>query len=265
MNDLKKNIKKILPNKLKKKISYLLNIINKFKYSVKASLNKNLFFNKLIYKKNKVHLGCGDIKLKKFLNIDCRPTKAVDIINDCTNLSILPKNYFLEVYSHAFFEHLFPNQRVPCLKSIYRILKDNGLVFFIGIPDFEQVAKAYLNKEKGLLSEKFDLYHVQRFTHDPVIADCMSLEEDGWLEQVHKSLFDIDEIEKLLKNSGFNSFIIFDYCFKDDHLAVSLGFIAFKTKPLIKIDEEWIKKFIKKYKTDINLDTLTNVRIRIEN
>ena len=36
-----------------------------------------------------------------------------------------------------------------CLKSCFNVLKDNGVLFFTGIPDFKVVADAYLKKLNG--------------------------------------------------------------------------------------------------------------------
>jgi len=204
-----------------------------------------------LVRSDKLHLGCGDVRMPDFINIDFRKTSATDIVNDCTTIDIFPKESLSVVYSNAFFEHLYKNDRSRCLKSVYQSLKDAGVVIFLGIPNFKEVAKAYLQKEKGLLSETFDLYHVYRFTHgDPEHV------KGWWLEQLHKSLFDRDEVASLLDSSGFKDYSIFNYCFREEHLAITLGFVAFKQKPKETIDKDWLKKYISQFSKDVNLNSI---------
>ena len=212
---------------------------------------------KLLEKTNKVHLGCGDIKMNGFINVDFRTTLATDISHDCSDLSIFPNNSLQAVFSNAFFEHLYKNDRVKCLASIYKALKPDGEIVFVGFPDFEKVASAYLEKKKGLLSDTFDLYHVYRFTHgDPEHVD------GWWLEQLHKSLFDKVEVENLLNKAGFSYFVIFNYAFREEYLSISLGFFAFKQKPKFELSKEWLAGHITTFSKDVRVDSIELLTIK---
>ncbi len=211
----------------------------------------------LLKSTTKVHLGCGDIKLNGFINVDFRTTLATDISHDCSDLSIFPNSSVSAIFSNAFFEHLYINDRVKCLASINKALKPDGEVVFVGFPDFEKVAQAYLEKKKGLLSDTFDLYHVYRFTHgDPEHVD------GWWLEQLHKSLFDKNETESLLKQAGFNHYIIFNYAFRQEHLAITLGFVAFKQKPTFSLSKEWVSKHIAEFSNDVRVDSIEVIIVK---
>ena len=186
-----------------------------------------------------------------FLNVDCRYTPATDIVHDCVNLGVFPDGHFSVVYSHAFFEHLFIEKRLACLKSIYRLLKNDGQIIFAGIPDFQRIASAYLGEEKGLISETFDLFHVYRFTHG-------APEEVAgwWMAQLHKSLFDAKVVAELLTQAGFPSYVIFRYCFREEHLPINLGFVGFKLAGKGNLPAEELCRLLQEFAGDINIKTV---------
>jgi hypothetical protein len=98
---------------------------------------------------------------------------------------------------------------------------NDGFVCYLGLPDFESIARLYLDRGPGIVGPVFDLYEVYRYTHgDPEAVD-------GWyFEQLHKSLFDADEVTGLLTAAGFPSFVTFVYAFPGEPAALSLGFYA---------------------------------------
>jgi predicted SAM-dependent methyltransferase len=220
-------------------------------------IQKTSRVKELLLATDRVHLGCGDVKKKGFINVDFRTTLATDISHDCSDLSIFPEQSLKYVFSNAFFEHLYKNDRVKCLTSIYRTLRPDGSVIFVGFPDFEKVARAYLEKRKGLLNDTFNLYEVYRFTHgDPEHVD------GWWLEQLHKSLFDKAEMENLLLKAGFKHFIIFDYAFRQDDLVITMGFVAFKEKPEYDLNKEWLANHIPEFSTDVRVDSIEVLSVR---
>jgi len=236
----------MLPKTLVKRIPIpIKDFVKTLYYSVKCFWNR-VFINYLLDKKPYLHVGCGFEKLSQFINVDIRPTRATDLISDCSKLDVFPDNSFLVIYSNAFFEHLFYRERPVHLASLYRILKRGGAVIYLGIPDFESLTRIYLKKY-------FDLEEVYRYTHgehDQVVSKY-------WFTQLHKSLFDKKTIEKLLLNAGFKSFCIFRYSFRREKHAVNLGFIAFKGKPSIGFNKKEIDGFIKQYTKDVSAKNLS--------
>ena len=132
--------------------------------------------------------------------------------------------------------------RIPKLKSFqecFRVLKNDGLMIFLGLPDFEEVAKAYLEKKPGIVGETFDLYNVYRYTHgDPEMASSY------WLEQLHKSLFDKNYLEIIVKKAGFQQVLSFNYFYPEEFIPLNLGFIAAKNK----IDLQKVRDNLTKFK-----------------
>jgi hypothetical protein len=117
----------------------------------------------------RVHLGCGDDRLPGYVNIDYRPTSAVDVAMDLS-LPRFAEGSVVFAFSNAFFEHLYRPARGPHLEG--------------------QAA--------------------------------------WWLGQLHKSLFDEDEIAALLAPSGFGSYVMFCYGYPGDfnEMPVTMGFYA---------------------------------------
>lgn len=193
----------------------------------------------------KLHLGCGEQHLDGYMNCEFRATKAADIVMDCGNLSLFPDNSIKMIYSHAFFEHLYRYQHDKMLSDCFRVLNENGKLIFLGLPDFEIIAKAYCNKEKGIVGKVFDLYNVYRYTHgDPEIA------MDYWQEQLHKSLLDKSYMINLCKKAGFGTIITFNYCYPKEDIPLCMGILAYKKKIVdINLDEILVE-----FKNRINIE-----------
>ncbi len=169
-----------------------------------------------------VHLGCGDDRLPDFVNIDYRPTPAVDVAMDLS-LPQLADGSVAFAFSNAFFEHLYRRSRGPHLQRVRRALAPDGACCYIGIPYFPNIARLYLERGPGTAGPVFDLYNVYRYTHgDP------EGQQAWWLGQLHKSLFDDDEVAALLTASGFGAHAMFCYGYPGDvnEVPVTMGFYA---------------------------------------
>ncbi len=144
-------------------------------------------------------------------------------------------------FSNAFFEHLTRSARVPHLRAARELLDDDGFVCYMGLPDFRAVAENYLNRATGILGPTFDLYHVYRYTHgDPEGVD-------HYFEQLHKSLFDGDEVKQLLDEAGFRSHVVYSYVYPLEHTAVTMGFyaapVATPREQLIRKASDFLRQF----------------------
>ncbi len=234
---------------IKKKTKYLLNLSRCLLNRIRLPI--------LLKESRKLHLGCGDNKMKGFLNIDIRPTSASDIINNASRLDAFPSNTFRIVFSNAFFEHLYYLERPECLKNVNRVLRSDGLIIFIGIPDFRQVADAYINKKPGITSKTFTLEEVYRYTHG-----YPEQVPDWWMAQLHKSLFDTETLNELLISSGFKTFVIFNYCFVNEKLPLMIGFCASKEKHKRIINLKVLADILKKLTNTVDLNTLKIVNTR---
>jgi hypothetical protein len=170
----------------------------------------------------RLHLGCGDDRLPGFVNIDYRATAAADVVMDL-NLPRLAAGSVSLAFSNAFFEHLYRASRGPHLQRIREALAADGACCYMGIPYFRNIARLYVERGPGTAGPVFDLYNVYRYTHGDPEGQAA-----WWLGQLHKSLFDEDELGNLLAQSGFGSHVMFCYGYPGDvnEVPVTMGFFA---------------------------------------
>ena len=102
----------------------------------------------------KLHLGCGNKKMKGYINVDIRPNEAVDLVADLRNLPFHPSDFDV-IYSCAVIEHFGRSEWFELLKSWTILLKPGGKIF-LSTSDFDAITKRYqetknLNELLGLL------------------------------------------------------------------------------------------------------------------
>lgn len=235
----------------RKPLKNIFFVFSSYFFLSRSFINKYLLKNYLVGKYPSLHLGCGEVRMKGFINMDYRATKATDIVHDCTDLSLFPDNSLETVYAHAFFEHVYRVKQLNLLEDIYRILSVKGKVIFLGLPDFEVIARSYLNKEPGIVGKTFDLFNVYRYTHgDP------EQYPNWWQEQLHKALFDKDTVVELLKLSGYRHYLIFRYSFGEEKIPVNLGCLACKSSSVTAQTKKSLGQIINQYENRVNLDTI---------
>jgi len=145
--------------------------------SINQKNNKNL---------KKLHLGCGDIKIPGYINIDSRKTKATDIIHDIKDLSIFDNDSVDEIYACHVLEHFGRFEVNDILKNWNKTLKQNG-VLKIAVPDFESICSIYNETNKISLIE------------GPVIGG------QTYENNFHYNIFDYDKLKKILLDCGYKS------------------------------------------------------------
>ena len=201
----------------------------------------------------RLHLGCGDDRVPGFVNVDYRQTQATDVVMDLA-LPRLAAGSVAFAFSHAFFEHLYRNARLPHLQRIRQSLEPRGVCCYIGIPYFRNIARFYLEGAPGIVGASFDLFNVYRYTHgDPEHAP------GWWLGQLHKSLFDEPELDRLLRESGFQSFVQFTYVYPSEpkEVPVSMGFYATSDSQSTNQLRDACASFLARFDTrKISLDTI---------
>jgi predicted SAM-dependent methyltransferase len=200
------------------------------------------------------HLGCGHQRLDGFVNIDIQRTEVTDLVLDLNTLADLPEEGTDGFFSHAFFEHLYRESRVGHLRSARERLRPEGFSCYLGLPDFQRIAETYLSRGRGVEGPVFDWHNVYRYTHGhPEIGGT------DWLAQLHKSLFDVREIDRLLRDAGYPSYIIFRYVFPGDppELDLTLGFYATAVRRSVSELQSAARAFLRQFDGRfITLDTL---------
>jgi predicted SAM-dependent methyltransferase len=191
----------------------------------------------------KLNLGCGkDIK-EGFVNCDIQPYKGIDFVIDCSKLKQFETSSAGIIFCHSFFEHLYIYQQMPFLLECKRVLKKEGFLVILGVPDFEKICRLYLNKARALpvFGMPFNLYQAYRLTHGDF--------EDGkkaYIPQLHKCIFDKEDLASLFRLCGFSDTVIFNYNFPKEEQNISIGIVAFKEGRPANLK---IKNILKEFKT----------------
>jgi predicted SAM-dependent methyltransferase len=181
------------------------------------------------------NLGCGHRRLDGWINVDIEETEATDLVADLTEVRDIPADSASGIFSNAFFEHLPRDKRVGHLESVRRALASDGFVCYLGLPNFRAIAELYLNGGPGTIAPVFNLYNAYWYTHGApeIVAP------HAYSEQLHKSLFDAEELDELLSGAGFPAFTSFSYAHPGDPVAISLGFYATASqKPVGELERE---------------------------
>jgi len=170
----------------------------------------------------KLNIGCGDKKLKGYINIDIVPLEGTDVVMDVSrDLYLIPSGIADEIRLENVFEHFYRYQQEHILRDYYRILKKGGKLIIKGLPDLDVLIGAYLKKEKGITGERFDLFNVYRYTHgDPIPENSP--------HQLHKDIFTKESIRALLEKNGFRIETLKNEKFGEEHLALNIDIVAAK-------------------------------------
>lgn len=101
----------------------------------------------------KLHLGCGNVHLPGYLNIDIKDGPAVDEVGDIADLQI-PDGAASVIYAASVLEHFGRAEWLDVLRHWHAKLSDGG-VLRLSVPDFDAVFTQYM--EHGDLPELLGL------------------------------------------------------------------------------------------------------------
>jgi len=94
----------------------------------------------------RLHLGCGDIHLEGWVNVDARETSATDLVEDVFDLPTRAKNSTSAIYACHILEHcgLPSNCAMPSYQFVlsrwFSALKPGG-VLLVSVPDLMTIFK----------------------------------------------------------------------------------------------------------------------------
>jgi len=140
----------------------------------------------------KYHLGCGSKRLQGFVNIDCLPNAAVDVVDNIAILETQADGSADLIYACHCLEHFGRNEVVDVLKVWNSKLKVGGTLR-IAVPDFESVIKVY-QKNKSIQEVLGLICGGQRNEYD-----------------YHKMVFTFDSLTNLLEEAGFTGVKRYDW------------------------------------------------------
>jgi predicted SAM-dependent methyltransferase len=149
----------------------------------------------------RLHLGCGGLYKKGWINIDTQLSRAalwVDIKErmylmwDLRRGLPFPDNSVQAIFSEHLLEHFDYGAGLALLKECYRVLQSGG-VLRIGVPDLERYVHSYNGS-------------------DPIIDDCrpgrptraIALSEIFY-HYGHRAVYDYETLALACREAGFSS------------------------------------------------------------
>lgn len=179
-------------------------------------------------KKIKLHLGCGDVKIPDYINVDSRSTSSTDMVQDITNLDIFEKGSVDEIYACHVLEHFGRYEVKDILSNWNKIMKKEATLK-IAVPDFESIVDVY--------SKTRDL----KLVEGPVIGG------QTYDNNYHYNIFDFDKLKSLLEDCGFYDVAKYDWretehANIDDYSQAYIPHMQKDTGTLISLNVKCIKK-----------------------
>ncbi len=89
-----------------------------------------------------LHLGCGNIHISGWCNVDVIKTGATDLVLDIKTLSEIPSNCIDKIYSCHVLEHFGHNEIIGILQRWHDVLKPGGEIR-ISVPDLDEITRIY--------------------------------------------------------------------------------------------------------------------------
>lgn len=155
----------------------------------------------------KLHLGCGEIHLDDFINIDIIKTQAVDKIMDVRKLEY-EDNSIEAIYSAHVLEHFTRPEAPQVLKEWYRVLKPGGRLIIVN-PNLNRwilrylLNPAYYSKNKILSIFTKEKVVPEIKVKEMLIGELFGGEPKYDFINHHKTAFTPRIMNKLAKEVGF--------------------------------------------------------------
>jgi len=92
----------------------------------------------------KLHIGCGNVILSSWTNLDIDAIPGIDIKDDVRTLKKIPDNLCDIIYACHILEHISRHEFEEVLKIWNKKLKKNG-VLRLSVPDFENGIRKPIN------------------------------------------------------------------------------------------------------------------------
>jgi len=139
----------------------------------------------------KLHLGCGNIKIPGFINVDIDPKlPAVDVVDDVKELNNFAENSTSLIYACHILEHFANDEILLILRRWHKVLEPGGELR-ISVPDMDRIVKVYYKNWK----------HFQTPPNTPWIGLIYGGQEDQY--DFHKTGFNFIYLKYLLEQVGF--------------------------------------------------------------
>lgn len=143
---------------------------------------------------SKLHLGCGQVHLAGWLNVD-NESEVAELLVDVNDGLPFPNASFAFVYSEHFIEHFTAEQGVSLLMETRRVLQPGG-VMRIATPDLRFIAWRYFFRWRA--QEWITRYEYEWMQTGAEMVNV------AFREWGHQYLYDKPELERRLREAGFS-------------------------------------------------------------
>lgn len=141
---------------------------------------------------SRLHLGCGNIHIPGWCNVDVLKTGATDLVLDIASLPGIQKDSVRAIYACHVLEH-FSTAAVPTvLRRWFEVLAPGGMLR-ISVPDLDEITRIYQE----------NLGHFHTPGNQPWIALIYGGQKDQY--DFHRTGFNFTWTKVLLEASGFRS------------------------------------------------------------
>ncbi len=156
----------------------------------------------------KLHLGCGDIALKGWINLDI-DSPVADVLHDLTKPLPFDDGSVRYIFAEHMIEHIEYAEAENLLSECRRVLAPGGVVRMT-TPDLAWLATTYLSSITNLWG---DLWQPR--------SPCALLNE-GMRSWGHRYLYDRAELRALFLSCGFKDVVYRDWRSSDDPALTNL-------------------------------------------
>ena len=141
-------------------------------------------------KLDNLHLGCGNVHINNWCNVDVLETGATDLILDIKTLPGIPDSSVFKIYSCHVLEHFPTNQILKILTRWHEVLQSGGELR-ISVPDLDSITRIYQK----------NIDHFNTPGNQPWIALIYGGQKDQF--DFHKTGFNFCWLSYLLMQAGF--------------------------------------------------------------
>lgn len=137
-----------------------------------------------------LHLGCGNIRIPGFCNVDIMPTSAVDVVSDISKLDNFSDNSVELIYACHVLEYFSHDDTVSVLARWFEVLVPWGELR-VSVPDIDRIVRVYIDNWQ----------HFQTPGNSPWIGLLYGGQGDPY--DFHKTGFNFCWMRYLLEKIGF--------------------------------------------------------------
>ena len=148
----------------------------------------------------KLHIGCGGMILKNWLNTDLDPSDN-QLFIDARKKLPFDDSTFDYLFSEHLIEHLEYPEGVDFFLECFRIIKPCGVIR-IATPDLRFLIELY-NAEKNELQEHYIAWAIHSFLPDVGVPQDTQVINNFFRNWGHKFIYDFKTLQATMQRAGF--------------------------------------------------------------